>query len=221
MSHLDKTKVALSSKDENILSHDTMMNMLRSLFNYMSAPGEILSRRAEYAFIGRRRFLEVDVQGLDGSWHRKRIYIRAQPSREIFRCDIPFKEKRNSRALARPGDFNKRARERSARRPVLIAPLLSASAKTIMIGRGCEAWRNYVVWKPRLRDQENRTECKISLEWLKAYRDLARIVRWFFRVVAARIMRARWGPPKPKRAKGPLIDLAAFLRPDPWPPPGG
>ena len=196
-----------------------MMDMLRSLFNYMGRPGEIKVSRAVNTFIGRRRFLDVDVQGIDGTWHRRRIYIRAQPSREIFRCDIPFKEKRNSRALASPGHFNKRVRGRAARRPLLIAPLFSFSVRPFIIERGYEAWRCRVVWKPRLRTQGNRTKCEISLEWLKVYRDLARIVRWFLRAVAARVMRARWGPPKPRIEKGPLIDLAAFMRPDPWPPP--
>lgn len=221
LSQLDGTKVALSRKRENILSHDTMMNMLRGLFRYVNAPGEIRLRRAEFIFLGHRRFLDVDVQGLDGTWFRRRLYIRAQPSREIFKCDIPFHEKRKEELAGSPGHFNKRARERSRRRPVLIAPLIRSSARAIMIDRGFEAWRCYVVWKPRLRTQGNRTKCEISLDWLKTYRDLAKVVRWFLQVVAAKIRRARWGTPRPQREKAPSVKLISFMRPEPWPPPGG
>lgn len=187
----------------------------------MNAPGEIRLRRAEFTFIGHRRFLDVDVQGLDGAWNRRRIYVRAQPSRRIFKCDIPFHGKRKEELAGSPGSFNKRVREGSRRRPVLVAPLLSSSARRLMIRMNLESWRCYVVWKPRLRPQENRTECEISLDWLRAFKDLAKIVSWFLRAVAAKIMRARWGVPTPPKEKAPGIKLVNFLRPDPWPPPGG
>lgn len=44
--------------------------------------------------IGRRRFLDLDVQASDGSWTLRRIYVRAQPSRELFRSDLPFVRER-------------------------------------------------------------------------------------------------------------------------------
>jgi len=77
-----------------------------------------------------------------------------------------------------------------------------------------------VVWKPRLRTQGNRTKCEISLDWLKAYRDLAKVVRWFLQSVAASIRRARWGAPMPQREKAPGVKLISFMKPEPWPPPG-
>ncbi len=163
----------------------------------------------------------MDVQGLDGLWHLKRIYIRAQPSREIFGCDIPFKKRRDSSGNGSPQEFSQNSRERTRRRPVLIAPLFSSSARRIIIAKKFEGWRSYVIWKPRLRTQGNRTKCKISLDWLKAYRDLARLVRVFLQGVAASIRRSRWGSLRPQREKPPSVKLISFLRPDPWPPPGG
>lgn len=197
-----------------------MMDMLRGLFRYVNAPGEIRSRRAEFTFKGNRRFLDVDVQGIDGFWHLKSIYIRAQPSREIYGCDVPFHEKRESGVDVDPGNYSKNSREGTRRRHVLIAPRFSSSATRLIIERGYEGWRSYVVWKPRLRAQRNRTKCEISLDELKAYGDLARVVRWFLEAVAAKIRRARWGPPLPQKKKATGVKLVSFLRPDPWPPPG-
>lgn len=230
---------------ENLASHDTMMKMLGTLFKYMSGPGEISQRKVKTTSVGQRRFLDVDVQGLDGAWERRRFYVRAQPSREIFRCDLPFGRDRIISELdrRRPSQpltqhtFNESVKDELAgsrvnltkrvirgrpRRPVLIAPMLSSSVRPIVIEQHVAWWRNFVIWKPRLRTQENKTGCAISLDWLAAFGDLAKLVRWFFKRIATRIMRARWGSPKDEKEKEvseKAISLVEFMRPDPWPPP--
>jgi len=215
-------------------SHDGMTRMAQVLFNLMATPPEILRREARETVIGRRRFLDLDVQASDGSWSLRRIYIRAQPSREIFRCDLPFRGlpstkeplkncnenvKEPSRKSS-PG-CSDRARERAVRLPVLIAPRASTSAGELIVERRITFWRCYKVWKPRLRSQGCLEGCEISQEWPEVLGDLAALVRWFFDVVAARVRREAWGSPTSQKKGGSVsaVSLVEFLRPEPWPPP--
>jgi len=210
-----------------------MMGMAQELFSLMAVPSEISKREVREVVIGRRRFLYVDVQASDGSWTLLRIYVRAQASREIFRCDLPFgglpstkgplkncNENVNQGSRTSSPGLPKRARDRAVRRPVLIAPRASTSAGELIVKRGITFWRCFKVWKPRKRPQACLEGCEISLDWSEVLRDLAALVRWFFDVVAARVRREAWGPLGLGRSErtGPL--LVEFLRPLPWPPPG-
>jgi len=208
--------------------------MAQVLFQWMATPPEILAREAREVVIGRRRFLDLDVKASDGSWTLRRIYVRAQPSREIFRCDLPFitrhydtshsqncNENVNDPSRKSSPGCSNRARDRAARLPVLIAPRASTSAGELIVRRGITFWRCFKVWKPRARAQACLEGCEISLEWSDVMRDLAALVRWFFDVVAARIRREAWGSPTSKKKGGPVdvVSLVEFLRPEPWPPP--
>jgi len=184
--------------------------------------------------VGRRRFLDLDVQARDGSWTLRRIYVRAQASREIFRCDLPFitryyntsppqncnEDVNDPSRKSSPGCSN-RARDRAARLPVLIAPRASTSAGELIVRRGITFWRCFKVWKPRARAQACLEGCEISVDWSEVLGSLAELVKWFFDVVAARVRRQAWGSPGSMRKRGPLvaISLVDFLRPEPWPPP--
>lgn len=184
--------------------------MLKALLTYAGAPPEIKGRKVKDTYIGNRRFIDLDVQSTDGAWHRRRLYIRAQPSRRIFKCDIPFKE--------RPaGEASEASRDRL---PVLIAPLLSYGVRDLLEERGILWWRNLVVWKPRLHPQENKTKCEISANRMVAIKDLLKLVHWYFNMIAAAIRRAWWIPESQKKRKTSGITLASFMRPQPWPPPG-
>jgi len=229
---------------ENLQSHDGMTRMAQVLFNLMATPPEILRREARETVIGRRRFLDLDVQASDGSWSLRRIYIRAQPSREIYRCDIPFNTRSksdipfNTRSKSKPSPQNcnenvkepsrksspgcsERARDRSARRPVLIAPRSSTSAGKLIVERGITFWRCFKVWKPRLRSQACLDGCEISQDWSEVMGGFAVEVKRFFDSVAARIRREGWGSPTSQKKEGPerAVSLVEFLRPEPWPPP--
>lgn len=244
MSHRRRTKINISSNgednpfsdrySENLASHDAMTRMAKILFTWMHAPSEVIKREARETWIGRRRFLDLDVQASDGSWTLRRIYIRAQPSREIFRCDLPFNS--TSKTEGTPENFNesanqglrspypgllKRARDRAARLPVLIAPMASRSGEKFIINRRITFWSCLKVWKPKLRSQVCLEGCEISLDWSEVFGALAGLVKWFFDVVASRVRREGWGSPTSQRAVMPTVYLSDLLRPPPWPPPGG